>query len=123
MNFDTNYKYGWYNIFCVVVVAFAIAGFLLEPKHEIRWEFKGPVTRVKYDKSTPEVTINRKRYALSLVLWDNDLVIHVGDTLVKHRGSKIFMCIRCNTRDTVYGHIHRFNNKDRERNRREDAMR
>jgi len=69
----------------------------------LKWNFKGPVEHVRYTNDKPlEITVNRKRYILSYAVWDMDIKIYTGDTVIKEKGSLVIKLIRKNSKDTIY---------------------
>jgi len=70
-------------------------------ENTVDWNFKGEVTKVKYDvKGCPTVTVRGKKYYLfNVVLM---YTINRGDTIIKNKGDLRIKIIRRNTKDTLY---------------------
>jgi hypothetical protein len=96
----------WNYIFALVVSLLIIGGFInrnIQPKLVEKWNFKGPVEKVKYNiQGTPLVTIRDKEYNLYWTIWHNDVKIYKGDTLIKEKGDRRITLIRQNSRDSIY---------------------
>jgi hypothetical protein len=68
----------------------------------VRWHFNGPVENVRYDvKRYPWVVINGTEFNLYYTVWDFNVKINKGDTLIKDTGDTRIKLIRQGTHDTI----------------------
>ncbi len=87
----------------IVVILFVIIRSILYPDNTINWQFKGPVEKVIYDRQHfAHVLINGKEYNLTHAIWNNNVDIFKGDTIIKLKGDRRIKLIRLNTKDTIY---------------------
>ena len=75
----------------------------IEPKKVRKWNFKGVVEKVRYDNQKHAyVTVNGTEYFLFYTIWDSDVKISKGDTIIKEPGDLRIKLIKPNSKDTLY---------------------
>lgn len=98
-----NLQYGIYAIIIGIILAI-FSHMRNSAIKEIKWQFKGVVTKVWYAdiKHIPIIVVNGKKYNTTYLLWHHDVSIKVGDTAIKDSGDIRLKIIRNNSRDTIY---------------------
>ena len=77
--------------------------YFVDRRKNLNWNFKGVVEKVWYDKTAfPHVTVNGTEYDLRIAIWDFNIKINKGDTIIKKKGDERILLIRPKTRDTIY---------------------
>lgn len=103
---DLNNKRDQYTLLTIIVFILLVCGLIkkhTEPKKALKWNFKGAVEKVRYDdEGNPWVTVNDKEYFLFYTIWDSNVKIHKGDTIIKEKGDLRIKLIRPNSKDTIY---------------------
>jgi len=103
---DLKSKKDRYTLLTTIAFILLIIGLIkryTEPKKVLKWNFKGVVEKVRYDNQKhPLVTVNGKEYFLFYTIWDSNVKIFKGDTIIKEKGDLRIKLIRPNSKDTLY---------------------
>jgi len=102
MDLNNNYKSLLLGAVVVILLFFSLYKKKTLPKNAKEWRFSGPVDNIRYDvKKYPWVTIDGNEYNLYYTIWDFNVKIDKGDTIIKQAGDVHIKLIRQGTHDTI----------------------
>lgn len=95
----------WFLLLLVIIFALLFGSKILKKigdKDAMEWHFKGAVEKIRYDKHYPTIWINGKDYSLYYTIWNFDIKIQPGDTIIKKENDLRIYLIRRSRKDTIY---------------------
>ncbi|WP_259068761.1 hypothetical protein HDF24_07595 [Mucilaginibacter sp. X4EP1] len=102
MDLNNNYKSLLLVAVVVILVFFSVYKRKTLSKNVNKWHFSGAVDNIRYDvKKYPWVTVDGYEYNLYYTIWDFNVKIGKGDTLIKQTDDLRIKLIRQGTHDTI----------------------